>query len=300
MREAFAKVDAEAGEFGIPPLSSVLYNIEIPLSPVLADMEKVGFKIDRAGLLKYTEILASEEERLAARIYERAGHEFNINSPKQLGNVLFAELGLPSGKKTKTGYSTDAETLERLRCDHAIVEDVLEYRQLAKLRSTYGEGLANAADASGRIHTSFKQTVTATGRLSSNEPNLQNIPVRTELGRELRRYFIPEDGYVLLDADYSQIELRILAAISGDETMMQAFLRGADIHTATAAEVFRVPEEYVTREMRSRAKAVNFGIVYGIAILSARYRNIPQSCRRVYPKLSCHLPKDRCVSEKNG
>lgn len=300
MREAFAKVDAEAGELGLPPLSRVLYDIEMPLSPVLADMEKVGFKIDRDGLLKYTKLLATEEERIAARIYERAGHEFNINSPKQLGNVLFAELGLPSGKKTKTGYSTDAETLEKLRYDYAIVEDVLEYRQLAKLRSTYGEGLANAADESGRIHTSFKQTVTATGRLSSNEPNLQNIPVRTELGRELRRYFIPEDGYVLLDADYSQIELRLLAAISGDETMMQAFLRGADIHTATAAEVFGVPEESVTRELRSRAKAVNFGIVYGIGEFSLA-RDIGTS-RKVaaeyienylatYPKINAYLKK---------
>ena len=177
---------------------------------------------------------------------------------------------------------------------------MLEYRQLNQFCSTYGEGLANAADASGRIHTSFKQTVTATGRLSSNEPNLQNIPVRTELGRELRRYFIPEDGYVLLDTDYSQIELRILAAISGDETMMQAFLRGADIHTATAAEVFRVPEEVCDARDALKSESCQFWnrIRHWRILFSARYRNIPQSCRRVYPKLSCHLPKDRCVSEK--
>ena len=265
MKAEFARVDAEAEEAGERPSSEVLYNIEIPLAPVLADMEASGFRIDTDGILRYSETLAAAESQLAEMIYFRAGHKFNINSPKQLGDVLFVELGIPSGKKTKRGYSTDADTLEGLRGSYEIVDDVLNFRQISKLRSTYGEALASAADANGRIHTSFKQAVTATGRLSSTEPNLQNIPVRTELGRELRRFFIARDKeHVLVDADYSQIELRLLANISGDAVMSSAFLRGADIHASTAAEVFGVPEESVSRELRSRAKAVNFGIVYGI------------------------------------
>ncbi len=259
------KVDAEAGARGQTKTSELLYGIEIPLAPVLADMEAVGFRIDVDGVRGYSKMLAGAEAALAEQIYFRAGHEFNINSPKQLGTVLFEEMGLPAGKKTKTGYSTDADTLEGLRYSYEIVDDILNYRQIAKLRGTYGDALADMADENGRIHSSFNQTVTATGRLSSTEPNLQNIPVRTELGRELRRFFVPKsEDYVLIDADYSQIELRILAAISEDEIMKNAFLSGVDIHTSTASQVFSVPEAAVTKELRSRAKAVNFGIVYGI------------------------------------
>lgn len=264
-KELLAKVSEEARSRGLATSEELLYGLELPLVPVLADMEAEGFHIDTAGLLKYADMLKSAENALAEQIYFRAGHEFNINSPKQLGTVLFDELGLPAGRKTKTGYSTDADTLEGLRYSYEIVDDILNYRQIAKLRGTYGEGLAAMADESGHIHSTFHQTVTATGRLSSTDPNLQNIPVRTELGRELRRFFVPsEEGRVLVDADYSQIELRLLAAISDDETMKNAFISGADIHASTASEVFGVPMEHVTKELRSRAKAVNFGIVYGI------------------------------------
>ena len=197
-----------------------------------------------------------------------AGEEFNINSPKQLGEILFGRLGLPHGKKTKTGWSTNADVLEKLRYEAPVVGAVLEYRQYAKLKSTYAEGLLKAMDPDGRIRTRFQMTVTATGRLSSTEPNLQNIPTRTDLGSEIRRMFIPAEGCVLVDADYSQIELRLLAHISGDEAMQAAFTTGADIHTATAAQVFHVAPGDVTHEMRRRAKAVNFGIVYGISAFS--------------------------------
>ncbi len=265
LRRALDDADADARAYGEPPVSDVLYKIELPTARVLFDMERAGFAIDAAGILAYADTLAKEEDRIMERVFFEAGRRFNLNSPKQLGEVLFVDLGLPAGKKNRRGYSTDAETLEALRDRYAIVDDVLSYRQIAKLRSTYGETLASAAGPDGRIHTSFNQAVTATGRLSSTEPNLQNIPVRTELGRELRRFFVAcDDEHVLVDADYSQIELRILASVSGDEVMTEAFRRGADIHTSTAAEVFGVPEESVTRELRSRAKAVNFGIVYGI------------------------------------
>ena len=239
--------------------------VELPLSAVLCDMEEAGFRIDTAGLADFGEKLAALCDTFAERVWFAAGHRFNLNSPKQLGEVLFEELGLPAPKKTKTGYSTSAEVLEKLRYQSDIVSDVLEYRQVAKLRSTYAEGLLKVADESGRIHTSFNQTVTATGRLSSAEPNLQNIPIRTELGRELRRFFVADGkDRVLVDADYSQIELRLLAAISGDERLTEAFRNGEDIHTITASEVFGTPQELVTKEERKRAKAVNFGIVYGI------------------------------------
>lgn len=245
--------------------SSLYYNIEEPLSAVLADMERSGFKIDREGLIKYSEQLGKSCEEYAESIYFEAGREFNINSPKQLSEVLFEELKLPVLKKTKTGYSTNAETLEKLRPYHTIIDRILEYRQVAKLKSTYGDGLLKVADENGVIHSSFNQTVTATGRLSSSEPNLQNIPIRTALGRELRKFFIPRSKeYVLVDADYSQIELRLLAAISGDKNMIDAFSQGEDIHTVTASQVFGVPIAAVTPELRKRAKAVNFGIVYGI------------------------------------
>ena len=244
---------------------SLLYEIEIPLARVLGDMELVGFKIDKDGICEYGEELSQTAESLKSRIHSIAGEEFNINSPKQLGEMLFDKMGLPKPKKTKIGYSTDAETLQKLAPKYGIVEDILDYRQVTKLRSTYAEGLVKAADEQGKIHTVFNQTGTATGRLSSAEPNLQNIPVRTELGRKFRKYFIPSsEEYVLIDADYSQIELRLLAHISGDENMTDAFLSGNDIHTMTASTVFGVAPGFVTPELRKRAKAVNFGIVYGI------------------------------------
>ena len=249
--------------------ADLLQELEMPLSAVLADMERAGFFIDRAGIAKYGEQLSSVAAVLENQIYFHAGREFNINSPKQLGEILFDTLGLPHAKKTKTGYSTNAEILEKLRPVHPIIDDILDYRQLTKLKSTYVEGLLKVADANGRVHTNFKQTGTATGRLSSTEPNLQNIPVRTELGRELRRFFRTENpNYVIIDADYSQIELRLLAHVSGDRNMIEAFHAGVDIHTSTAAKVFGVPAGAVTGEMRKRAKAVNFGIMYGIGAFS--------------------------------
>ena len=247
----------------------LLYKIEMPLCAVLADMELVGFGVNREGLVSYGEQLSAVASELAERIYYHAGGEFNVNSPKQLGEVLFERLGLPHGKKTKTGYSTNAEVLEKLRPYHPIIEDILDYRQVTKLNSTYAEGLLKQIEEDGRIHTVFKQTGTATGRLSSAEPNLQNIPIRTEMGKELRRYFIPKkDNYLLIDADYSQIELRLLAALAEDEQMIAAFESGEDIHTATAATVFGVEREMVTAELRKRAKAVNFGILYGMGAFS--------------------------------
>ena len=249
--------------------SDLLESLEMPLAKVLADMENVGFYIDREGIARYGEQLGVVASELESRIWFHAGKEFNINSPKQLGEVLFDTLGLPHAKKTKTGYSTNAEILEKLRPYHEIIEDILDYRQVTKLKSTYADGLLKVADADGRVHTNFKQTGTATGRLSSTEPNLQNIPVRTELGRELRRFFLPADpDYVIVDADYSQIELRLLAHISKDESMVSAFLDGTDIHTSTAATVFGVDRDAVTPEMRKKAKAVNFGILYGIGAFS--------------------------------
>lgn len=249
--------------------TALLEKIELPTALVLAEMEKSGFKVDRAGLEKFREKLEEMEKDAAERVYFSAGRSFNINSPKQLGTILFEEMKLPPPKKTKSGFSTDSEVLEKLSPYHPIAGDILEYRKIAKLKSTYAIGLLERADENGRVHTSFNQCVTATGRLSSTEPNLQNIPIRTDLGRQLRRYFIPEnENYVLIDADYSQIELRLLAHISGDENMRQAFLSGEDIHASTATAVFGVPYEMVTPELRKRAKAVNFGIVYGIGDFS--------------------------------
>ncbi len=254
---------AESGQ------EDLLCNIEMPLASVLADMETAGFYIDREGIAAYGKKLGELAHALETQIYFHAGKEFNINSPKQLGEVLFDTLGLPHAKKTKTGYSTNAEILEKLRPAHPIIQDILDYRQLTKLKSTYTDGLLKVADEGGRVHTTFRQTGTATGRLSSTEPNLQNIPIRTELGRELRRFFLPEStDYVIVDADYSQIELRLLAHISGDDNMIRAFLDGADIHTSTAATVFGVTSEEVTPAMRKKAKAVNFGILYGIGAFS--------------------------------
>ena len=247
----------------------LFYDVEMPLAGVLCDVEREGFGLDCAGLAAYggqLELLAHELEQ---KIYGYVGHDFNIHSPKQLGVILFEELSLPAPKKTKTGYSTSAEVLEKLRRFHPIIDDILEYRQVTKLKSTYVDGLLKLVDEQSRVHTTFKQTGTATGRLSSAEPNLQNIPIRTEMGRELRRYFVPKRGeYVLIDADYSQIELRLLAAISNDENMKEAFCSGKDIHTSTASTVFGVAPEEVTLELRKRAKAVNFGIVYGMGEFS--------------------------------
>ena len=242
--------------------------VEMPLCAVLAEMELAGFRVDGRELARFGEMLSGEIAALEARIYEAAGGAFNINSPKQLGKVLFEDLQLPHGKKTKTGWSTNADVLEKLRWQNPIVADVLQYRQYSKLKSTYADGLLKVIDHDSRIRTSFQMTVTDTGRLSSREPNLQNIPTRTELGSEMRRMFVAEEGCVLVDADYSQIELRLLGHMSGDEAMRQAFLSGADFHTVTAAGVFHVASEDVTPRMRSSAKAVNFGIVYGISAFS--------------------------------
>ena len=246
----------------------LLEEIEIPLAKVLAKMENVGFAVDRQGIADYGSMLSQQIDELEKTIYGQAGGQFNINSPKQLGKVLFEDLGLPVKKKTKSGYSTNAEVLESLRYDNPIVDNVLRYRALAKLNSTYCEGLLKVIADDGRIHSSFNQTETRTGRISSTEPNLQNIPVRTELGREMRKFFCAKDGWLLVDADYSQIELRVLAHISGDENMIEAFKNNDDIHAITASQVFNMPLEMVTPLMRSRAKAVNFGIVYGIGAFS--------------------------------
>ena len=248
----------------------LLYEIEIPLSKVLASMEREGFSVDRDGIIAYGEKLASVIEVKLSNIYALAGCEFNVNSPKQLGEVLFSEdkLNLPHQKKTKSGYSTNAEVLEFLKDKHPIIPEILEYRTLSKLKSTYCDGLLKVIDNDGRIHSTLNQTETRTGRISSTEPNLQNIPVRTELGRELRRFFNAKEGFILVDADYSQIELRVLASMAEDEIMKKAFIENLDIHTATASQVFSVPINEVTSDDRRKAKAVNFGIVYGIGAFS--------------------------------
>ncbi|NLM79842.1 MAG: DNA polymerase I [Clostridiales bacterium] len=242
----------------------LLREVEIPLAAVLADMETHGFEVDRRGIEEFGAALDARIADIQREITAQVGYEFNLNSPKQLAQALFEDLGLPARKKTKTGYSTNAEVLEELRFAHPVIEMVLDYRTLSKLKSTYCDGLLKVIGGDGRIHSSFNQTETRTGRISSTEPNLQNIPVRQELGREMRRFFKAREGWLLCDADYSQIELRVLAHMSGDKNMAEAFNTGADIHTATAAQVFGVPENMVTPIMRSRAKAVNFGIIYGI------------------------------------
>lgn len=249
-------------------MHALYYEIELPLCVVLADMERAGCRVDAAELTRFGEAMAARAAEKEQAIYAMAGEEFNINSPKQLGAILFEKLGIPPVKRTKTGYSTNAEVLDKLRYFYPIVDEILAYRQYTKLKSTYADGLLKEVRTDGRIHTNFQMTVTATGRLSSTEPNLQNIPTRTELGSELRRMFVPAQGCVLVDADYSQIELRLLAHISGDEAMQEAFLSGEDIHATTAAHVFGVPLDQVTPAMRRSAKAVNFGIVYGISAFS--------------------------------
>ncbi len=240
-------------------------NIEMPFRIVLARMQIAGVLVDKETLESYQKALAKKVESLNDEIMEIAGEEFNVNSPKQLGHILFEVLGIYAPKKTKSGYSTDADTLDKIKYDHPIVKKILEYRTLAKLKSTYADGLLPLVKEDGRIHASFNQTVTATGRISCSDPNLQNIPIRTELGREFRKVFVAPKGYKFIDADYSQIELRILAHVSNDDTMIKGFKEGLDVHAITASQVFEVPLEKVTKEQRSDAKAVNFGIVYGIS-----------------------------------
>ena len=248
--------------------TELLSNIELPLAEVLASMEKIGVKVDKSGIEAFGDMLGERIKGLQSRIYELAGEEFNINSPKQLGEILFVKLAIPTKKKTKSGFSTNAEVLEKLADEYEIVKFILEYRTYTKLKSTYCDGLLKEIAADGPIHSTFNQTETRTGRISSTEPNLQNIPVRTELGREMRKFFIADDGKVLVDADYSQIELRVLSDIADDKAMIDAFNNGDDIHAITASQVFKMPLQMVTPLMRSRAKAVNFGIVYGIGAFS--------------------------------
>ena len=242
--------------------------VELPLCPVLAEMETEGFLVDRKALAQFGDMLSVSIQTVQKNIFDLAGEEFNINSTQQLGRILFDQLGLPPVKKTKTGYSTNADVLDKLRGSHPIIQEILDYRQLTKLKSTYVDGLGKVIGPDGRIHTCFQNTVTATGRLSSTEPNLQNIPIRTELGAQLRKMFVAPAGRVLVDADYSQIELRLLACMAGDQAMIDGFNSGEDIHRITASQVFGVPQEEVTPQMRRSAKAVNFGIVYGISPFS--------------------------------
>lgn len=287
----------------------VYEKIELPLAKVLAEMEKVGFRVDLKGLEQFSGELEAMCEDYTAKIYSMAGHEFNINSTKQLGTVLFDELKLPPSKKTSRGYSTDAEVLEKLKAYHPIIGAILDYRKVSKLRSTYALGLAAVADPEGRIHSSFNQKVTATGRLSSSEPNLQNIPIRTELGRRMREFFIAEDGYTLVDADYSQIELRVLAGISGDANMISSFVLGEDIHRTTASRVFGIPRDEVDPKMRSRAKVINFGIVYGmsaftladdIGVTRREAQDYINSYLSTYPEIRSFLDDSVSFASQNG
>ena len=281
-------------------MDKLYYEIELPLCEVLASMEAVGVKADVEGIINFGKSLSGDIERLRDNIYALAGKEFNIASPKQLGNVLFEDLGLPFKKKNKKGYSTNAEVLEGLADKHPIIPMILEYRTLTKLSSTYVDGLLKEIGEDGRVHSVFKQTETRTGRISSTEPNLQNIPVRKELGRNMRKFFVAKEGYTLLDADYSQIELRVLASVCGDGNMQAAFREGKDIHTSTAAQVFGMPEDFVSPEMRSAAKAVNFGIIYGIGAFSlskdigvsvAEAKKYIQNYLDNYPKVSEFMDK---------
>jgi len=288
---------------------SLMTEIEMPLSYVLYDMEKEGVIVRREELREYGEALTERIVELEQSIYEQAGESFNINSPKQLGEVLFEHMNISGGKKTKTGYSTAADVLEKLAPQYPIVNDILEYRGLTKLKSTYAEGLANYIEADHRIHTNFNQTITATGRISSTEPNLQNIPMRMELGRKIRKVFVPREGCVLMDADYSQIELRVLAHMSGDEELIQAYKMDQDIHRITAAKVFNTPFEQVTDLQRRNAKAVNFGIVYGISSfglsqdLSISRKEAAEYIEQyfaTYPKVKEYLDKLVSDAKDNG
>ncbi|MBQ7506304.1 MAG: DNA polymerase I [Lachnospiraceae bacterium] len=289
--------------------TTLFREIEMPLAYTLHDMERVGIRMDPAILRKYSDDLTNKIEELERQIYEEAGESFNINSPKQLGEILFERMKLPYGKKTKTGYSTAADVLEKLAPEHPFVAHVLSYRGLTKLKSTYADGLTAFVAADGRIHTTFHQTITATGRLSSADPNLQNIPIRNDLGRQIRKAFLPEEGWVFLDADYSQIELRVLAHLSGDENLIKAYNSAQDIHALTASEVFHVPLEEVTPMMRRNAKAVNFGIVYGISSfglsedLSISRKEAKEYIERyfeVYPRMHAFLQELVADAKEKG
>lgn len=271
-------------------LTSLYENVEIPLTEVLASMEDTGIKIDKHGVEEFGEFLSVMISDAKKKIYNRAGHLFNISSPKQLAVVLFEELGLPAIKKTKSGYSTSAEVLEELKSLDPIIEDVINYRQYTKLNSTYVEGLLDKVGSDDRIHTFFRQTETRTGRISSTEPNIQNIPVRTELGKHMRKFFITDENKILVDADYSQIELRVMAHLCGDKNMMSAFNSGEDIHTSTAAQVFDVPPIMVSTEMRNAAKAVNFGIIYGIGAFSLA-KDINTTCEQAEEYINSYLAR---------
>ena len=301
---AFASKKDLSDELKVTEMEELFKTVEMPLVFTLADMEKEGIIASGEALKEYGDQLAVRIAELEKKIYEEAEEEFNINSPKQLGVILFEKLQLPNGKKTKTGYSTAADVLDRLAPDYPIVADILEYRQLTKLKSTYADGLANYIAEDGRIHTSFNQTITATGRLSSTEPNLQNIPMRIELGRLIRKAFLPKEGYVFVDADYSQIELRVLAHLSGDEKLIEAYREAQDIHRTTASQVFHIPFDEVTDLQRRNAKAVNFGIVYGISSfglsqdLSISKKEAAEYIERyfeTYPKIKGYL--DGLVAE---
>lgn len=305
LRKFFAKKLDDDGQ------KELYYEVELPLIEVLASMQYEGVYVDKEALREFGNTLASKISNLQEEIYSLAGEEFNINSPKQLGEILFAKLGLPGGKKNKNGYSTNVDVLHKLLDKHPIVAKVLQYRQVSKLQSTYVEGMLPMIDAkTGRIHSNFNQTVTATGRISSTEPNLQNIPVRTELGREIRRMFVSQgEDTCLVDADYSQIELRVLAHIAGDSTMQNSFINNEDIHTRTASQVFGVPMEEVTPAMRSGAKAVNFGIVYGIGAFSLA-QDLEISVKEAdayikgylqnYPKVDAYMKETVAQAKENG
>lgn len=306
---AWKSMPVLSGELKTRGMLSLYREIEMPVAFVLYDMEKEGIAIDRDALKKYGEDLSVSIAELEKRIYEAAGEEFNINSPKQLGVILFEKLKMPNSKKTKTGYSTSAEVLEKLAVDYPIVSDILEYRQLTKLKSTYADGLANYIDETGKIHTTFNQTITATGRLSSTEPNLQNIPIRIELGKMIRKVFHPAKGNLFVDSDYSQIELRVLAHVADDEKLIEAFQNGQDIHRTTASHVFGVPFDEVTDLQRRNAKAVNFGIVYGISAFGlSQDLNISRKEAQefidkyfeTYPKIKAFLDSTVEQAKKDG
>ncbi|MCL2158919.1 MAG: DNA polymerase I, partial [Oscillospiraceae bacterium] len=290
-------------------LENLYYNVELPLAFVLGDMEQKGFLADIESLQKFGEELNFKAGETQEEIYRLAGTEFNINSPKQLGEVLFEKLKLPFGKKNKTGYSTNIDVMQKLKPLHPAIAPILEYRAITKLKSTYCDGLVKLSDVGGRLHTSFNQAITATGRLSSTEPNLQNIPVRTELGKNIRKFFIAEKGYMLVDADYSQIELRILAHLSGDEGLIGAFWDNRDIHRLTASQVFGVSESEVNPEMRQMAKAVNFGIIYGMSDFSLsedigvsvkEARAYIESYFATYPKVKIFIDETIANAKTNG
>ncbi len=292
-----------------PELKKLYKEVELPLAQLLCNMERHGFCVDRDALENFSQMLETAVKEEEEAIWALAGEKFNINSPKQLGNILFEKLMLPHYRKTKSGYSTDVSVLEKLEPYHPIIPIILDYRKDSKLKNTYCDGLGKQITPEGRIHTTFKQTQTLTGRLSSAEPNLQNIPVRSERGRELRRFFVAEKGNILIDADYSQIELRVLAHVSGDEALINAFNRNEDIHTVTASQVFGVPQEQVTSEMRKRAKAVNFGIIYGIGDYSlSQDLKIPRKTAAEYienylakyPLVKDYLENTKNFARENG